>query len=71
MAFASHAVLGIAETDPRTLERLAVRFAKPVLPGQDISTRAWAASAGAVAFETTSDAGVVVVKDGLARFRRP
>lgn len=71
MAFASHAVLGIAETDPRTLERLAVRFAKPVLPGQDISTRAWAAGGGAVAFETTSDAGVVVIKDGLARFRRP
>jgi acyl dehydratase len=71
MAFASHAVIGVAETGPRNLERLAVRFAKPVLPGQDISTRVWAVGLGGFAFETTSDSGLIVVKDGLAVFRRP
>ncbi|NUR60622.1 MAG: dehydratase [Catenulispora sp.] len=70
MAFASHAVLGIAEAGPRTLKRLAVRFAKPVLPGQDISTRAWriGSGSGTFGFETVSDSGAVVVKDGLAVF---
>jgi acyl dehydratase len=69
MAFASHAVIGVAGADPRTLKRLAVRFAKPVLPGQDIATRVWRAGAGgAFGFETASDADVVVIKDGLAVF---
>jgi len=68
MAFASHAVIGVAAADPRTLKRLAVRFAKPVLPGQDISTRVWKAGAGAFAFETASDSEAVVAKDGLAVF---
>ena len=76
MAFASHAVIGVAGADPRNLERLAVRFAKPVLPGQDISTRVWAAGDSSAAggsgfgFETSSDADLVVIKDGLAVFRR-
>ncbi|OLE20422.1 MAG: dehydratase [Catenulispora sp. 13_1_20CM_3_70_7] len=68
MAFASHAVIGIAEADPRTLKRLAVRFAKPVPPGQDISTRIWRSGAGAYAFETASETEAVVLKDGLAVF---
>ena len=74
MAFASHAVIGIAEADPRNLERLAVRFARPVLPGQDIRTRVWAAGSESgsdgFAFETTSDTDTIVIKDGLAVFRR-
>lgn len=71
MAFASHAVIGVAGDDPRDLERLAVRFARPVLPGQDISTRVWAAAeAGAFAFETSSDTDTIVIKDGLAVFRQ-
>ncbi|NUR24593.1 MAG: dehydratase, partial [Catenulispora sp.] len=81
MAFASHAVIGVADADPRTLKRLAVRFAKPVLPGRDITTRVWAGGSGGsgsgsgsgkatgtFAFETASDADVVVIKDGLAVF---
>jgi acyl dehydratase len=71
MAFASHAVIGIAAADPRNLERLAVRFAKPVLPGQDIRTRVWADGPGGFAFETASDSDLVVIKDGRAVFRRP
>ena len=69
MAFASHAVIQVAGRDPRALKRLAVRFAKPVLPGQEISTLFWRAAGGAVAFETSSGGGdTVVMKDGLAVF---
>lgn len=76
MAFASHAVTGLAGAGPRNLERLAVRFARPVLPGQDIRTRVWAAAgsdsngSGGFGFQTSSDADLVVIKDGLAVFRR-
>ena len=68
MAFASHAVIGVAGSDPRTLKRLAVRFAKPVLPGQDIVTRVWDAAPGSYAFETATGGDTVVIKDGLAVF---
>ena len=69
-AFTSWAVLTeLADSDTAQLRRLAVRFAKPILPGQDITTTIWkAASADGVttyAFETTVD-GEVVIKDGLA-----
>lgn len=65
LAFTSWALLGaLAEEDPARLKRLAVRFAKPVLPGQDIRTRAWRAGDGTYAFETTVD-DVPVLKDGL------
>lgn len=69
MAFASHAAIRAVEADPRALRRLAVRFARPVLPGQDIATRFWRNADGSVAFETSAgDDGTVVVKDGLAVF---
>src|SRR5436190_68532 len=67
MAFTSRAVIGHAcPEDPTRLKRLAVRFSKPCLPGQTITTRIWNAGDGAFAYETTSDAGAVVIKDGLA-----
>jgi acyl dehydratase len=67
MAFTSRAVIGHAcPDDPTRLKRLAVRFSKPCLPGQTITTRIWSAGDGAFAYETTSDAGAVVIKDGLA-----
>jgi acyl dehydratase len=63
MAFTSVAVIEHAcPDDPRRLKRLAVRFAKPVQPGQTITTRIWPG----YAFETESDDGSVVIKDGLA-----
>ncbi|MFI6025871.1 MaoC/PaaZ C-terminal domain-containing protein [Amycolatopsis magusensis] len=66
MAFTSWAVLTeLAESDVDRLRRLAVRFAKPVLPGQDLTTRIWRAGGGSWAYETTVD-GELVVKDGLA-----
>lgn len=70
MAFTSWAALAeLADGDTERLHRLAVRFAKPVLPGQDITTRLWRASANedttTYAYETTAG-NEVVVKDGLA-----
>ena len=71
MAFTSRAV--IANTcldDPTRLKRLAVRFSKPVLPGQSITTRVWAAGdrdgRAVYAFETEGPDGALVIKDGLA-----
>jgi len=69
-AFTSWAVVQeVAGGDSSRLKRLAVRFARPVLPGQDITTTIWrAGSDGGVttyAFETTVGADVVI-KDGLA-----
>jgi acyl dehydratase len=67
MAFTSHAVIGhAAPDDPTRLKRLAVRFSKPCRPKETITTRIWNAGGGAYAFETTSDSGAVVIKDGLA-----
>ena len=65
MAFTSWAVLTeLADGDVTRLTRLAVRFAKPVLPGQDLSTQLWQAGPGLYGSETMGD--TVVIKDGLA-----
>ncbi|RJQ76009.1 dehydratase [Pseudonocardiaceae bacterium YIM PH 21723] len=67
-AFTSWAVLtSVAGSKTERLKRFAVRFAKPVLPGQDITTRIWASpdTPGTYHFETTVD-DVAVIKDGLA-----
>jgi acyl dehydratase len=67
MAFTSRAAIETAcPDDPARLRRLAVRFAKPVRPRQTITTRIWDAGDGSYAYETTSDEGAVVIKDGLA-----
>lgn len=71
MAFTSHAVIGtVAGGDTTRLRRLAVRFSKPVLPGQQITTRIWRASdvdgRSVYAFETLGPEGASVIKDGLA-----
>jgi acyl dehydratase len=61
MAFTSWgAITSLCEGDPRRLKRIAVRFSQPLLPGQEITTRFWGNS-----FETTSDSGAVVIKNGL------
>jgi acyl dehydratase len=47
-----------------------VRFSRPVLPGEDVTTRFWptAEEGGATTygFETENPAGQAVIKDGLA-----
>ncbi|WP_034274272.1 MaoC/PaaZ C-terminal domain-containing protein [Haloechinothrix halophila] len=70
MAFTSWAALTeLADADVTRLRRLAVRFAKPVLPGQDLTTEFWHADTtdgvSRYAYETTTD-DAVVIKDGLA-----
>ena len=70
LAFTSWAVL-TEVTDGRSerLRRLAVRFSKPVLPGQDITTHIWNAGSAeggtAYAYETTVGDDLVI-KDGYA-----
>lgn len=71
MAFTSHAVItSVAGGDSGRLHRLAVRFSRPVLPGETITTRIWAAGdregRSVYAFETTNPGGDLVIKDGLA-----
>ncbi|MCW3038477.1 MAG: hypothetical protein JWM31_382 [Solirubrobacterales bacterium] len=75
MAFTSHALIASrAGGDPTRLRRLAVRFAKPVLPGQRITTAVYEANptidVDRFAYETATDDGTVVIKDGLAEIRR-
>ncbi|WP_043646365.1 MaoC/PaaZ C-terminal domain-containing protein [Nocardia thailandica] len=71
MAFTSWAALTeLAGGDTARLRRLAVRFAKPVLPGQDITTTFWRTGAtepgvAAYAFETEA-AGQIAIIDGRA-----
>ena len=72
MAFNSRAIVAeTCEGDSERLKRLAVRFSRPALPEQTISTSIWATgTAGegreSYAFETLNENGDAVVKDGLA-----
>ncbi|MPZ82427.1 MAG: dehydratase [Actinophytocola sp.] len=66
LAFTSWAVLTeVAGGRTDRLRRLAVRFAKPVLPGQDLTTSIWDAGDGRYAYESTVG-DTVVIKNGLA-----
>ena len=66
MAFTSWAALTeLADGRVERLRRLAVRFAKPVLPEQDITTRFWRSRDGTYAYETAVG-DELVIKDGLA-----
>ena len=67
MAFTSVAAIEHAcPDDPARLRRLAVRFASIALPEQTITTRIWDVGDSSYAYETTNDAGAVVIKDGWA-----
>ncbi len=72
MAFNSNAIVaGCCGGDTARLKRLAVRFSRPALPGQTLTTRIWQvldppAGRLAYSFEAANDAGDIVVKDGLA-----
>ncbi len=60
----------LAGGDSSRLRRLAVRFSRPVLPGQTITTRVWSlgdeGGCQAYGFETLNADGDVVIKDGRA-----
>jgi acyl dehydratase len=70
MAFTSWAAIQeVCDGDPSRMKRLAVRFSRPVLPGQEITTTFWAAGEAdgnkVFGFETRNGDGEVVIKDGL------
>lgn len=71
MAFASKVMIDhLCAGNPVRLKRLAVRFSRPVFPGDTIRTSVWppATRAGRHIFtyETCNQEGVVVLRDGLA-----
>jgi acyl dehydratase len=75
LAFAGRALIEtVCGNVPRRLRRLAVRFARPVLPGQTITTHVWPAGerAGRAlhAFETLNPDAKAVLLDGLAEVER-
>ncbi len=68
MAIATKAAVnGVAGGDPSRIKRVAVRFSKPVLPGQELTTRLWRTDgdAGAYGFETYNPDGVAVIRNGI------
>jgi acyl dehydratase len=67
MAFAGRAVLDSQEIDdPSAIRRLAVRFSRPMRPGDALTTRVRPARDGAISFDAMDGAGETVLKDGLA-----
>jgi acyl dehydratase len=72
MAFAGRAVLASqGNRSPAAVRRLAVRFSRPVAPGDRLTTQIWNGHDGAVAFETVDGSGTTVLKDGLAELGDP
>jgi acyl dehydratase len=70
MAFCGRAVTEtVAGGDPARLARLAVKFSRPVLPGQEITIRIYDTGGGAYGFEALNADGQAVVKDGLLELR--
>jgi acyl dehydratase len=70
MAFASRALVeALCGGDSARLQRMAVRFSRPVLPGEGITTRIYGGDgngSGVHGFEVANPEGQLVVKDGLA-----
>lgn len=70
MAMATKAAVnGVAGGDPTKVKRVAVRLSKPVLPGQELTTRLWEEESGAgttvYGFETYNPDGAAVIKAGV------
>ncbi len=70
---AKGAVNGLAGGDPTRIARVGVRLSKPVLPGQELTTRFWKEADGAgiatYGFETYNPDGVAVIKNGIVEVR--
>ncbi len=74
LAFCSRAVVAeFCPDDPSRIERLAARFAAFVRPGETVSHTLWRSDCDGgrdqIAFETTTKAGAVAVRDGIAVIR--
>lgn len=70
MAIATKAAVnGLAGGDPARIKRVGVRLSKPVLPGQELTTKLWKEADGDGAtvygFETYNPDGVAVIKAGV------
>ncbi len=71
MAFTARVIVDrLCEGDPTRLKRLAVRFSRPVLPGETITTRVWAAGERngrrVFTYETLNPEGLAVIRGGVA-----
>jgi acyl dehydratase len=71
MAIATKAAVnGLCGGDPTKVTRVAVRFSRPVLPGDELTTRLWPETRGEgpdrFRFETFNSAGKAVIKSGQA-----
>jgi acyl dehydratase len=65
MAIATKAAVnGLAGGDPTRIRRVAVRFSRPVLPGQELTTKLWHKSDGSFGFETYNPEGKAVIRSG-------
>jgi acyl dehydratase len=77
MAMASKAAVnGLAGGDPTRIARVGVRLSKPVLPGQELTTRLWKEAEGegitgiaTYGFETYNPDGAAVIKSGIVEVR--
>ena len=67
MAFSGRAVLEAAGA--ADLGRLAVRFSRPVRPGETVTTRIWRMEPGVFVFDAVNGQGEVVLRDGRAELR--
>lgn len=70
MAIATKAAVnGVAGGDPTRIKRVGVRLSKPVLPGQELTTKLWKEADGdavtTYGFETYNGDGVAVIKQGV------
>jgi acyl dehydratase len=69
MAIATKAAVnGLARGDAGRIKRVGVRLSKPVLPGQELTTKLWKEADGdevtTYGFETYNQDGVAVIKQG-------
>lgn len=76
MAIATKAAVdGLAGGDPARIKRVAVRLSKPVLPGQELTTKLWAEAKGdgvtTYGFETYNQDGKAVIKQGVVEIANP
>ena len=62
---AKAAVNGLAGGDPTRVKRVAVRFSRPVLPGQELTTKFWRTGDNSYGFETYNSKGSAVIKGGV------
>lgn len=72
-AILSHVLINhAAGGDPTRLRRLAVRFSKPAIPGDVMTSSIWRDAdvngCAAYRFESTNSAGEYLIRDGLAEF---